>query len=144
MNLLKLSTLIWMCFLSACITDVAPTTQPLGTLSLQESPVLFVSANRGQDLVVDSLIRTGHSVTEDIRKANLVLQFQLGAKKSDSPCGVVRNVIYILLEDDTPVLQIKERGGTGTCANSIFNQMSQELARSLESQIFDSRNHLAR
>ena len=105
MNLSKLSGLICMCFLSACIADVAPTTQALGALRLQESPVLFVSANRGKELVVDSLIRTGLSVTEDFRKANLLLKVQLGAKKSNSPCGVVRNVIYILLEGDTPVLQ---------------------------------------
>jgi hypothetical protein len=72
------------------------------------------------------------------------LKVQLGAKKSNSACGAVRNVIYILLEAGTPVLQIKGRGGTGAWANSIFNQMSQELARRLESQIFDSRNHLAR
>jgi hypothetical protein len=135
MNLSKLSGLICMCFLSACIADVAPTTQALGALRLQESPVLFVSAIRGRELVVDSLIRTGLSINEDIRKANLLLKVQLGAKKSNSPCGVVRNVIYILLEGDTPVLQTKGRGGTGTCTNNIFNQMSQELARRLESRI---------
>jgi len=57
------------------------------------------------------------------------LKAQLGVKKSDIPCGVVRNVIYTLLERGSPVLQIKERGGTGTCTNNIFNQMSQGLAR---------------
>jgi hypothetical protein len=31
MNLSKLSALIWVLFLGACITDVAPTTQTLGT-----------------------------------------------------------------------------------------------------------------
>jgi hypothetical protein len=132
MNSPKLAGLIGALFLSACIADVAPTTRVLGTLNLMESPVLFVSANRDREHVVESLTHAGFAVTEEIQKANLVLEAKLGTKKSDSPCGVVRNVIYVLLEHGTPVLQLKGRGGTGWCPNNILNQMSRELAQSLD------------
>jgi hypothetical protein len=128
----KLAGLIGLLFLVACITDVAPTTRVLRPLDLKRAPVLFVSANRDRDRVVDSLTRAGLFVTQQIRQANLVLEAKLGAKKSDSPCGVVRNVIYLLRESGTPVLQIKGRGGTGWCPDNILNQISQKLARFLE------------
>jgi hypothetical protein len=128
----KLAGMIGLLCLAACITDVAPLTRVLGPLDLHEPPILFVSANRDQEHVVDSLTRAGFAVTQELRSANLVLEARLGAKKSDSPCGVVRNVIYILRERGTPILQLKGRGGTGLCPDNILDQMSQQLARPLE------------
>jgi hypothetical protein len=45
---------------------------------------------------------------------------KLGAKKSDRPCEVVRNGIYVFREGDTSIFQIKGRGGTGMCADDIL------------------------
>jgi len=128
----KLAGLIGALFLSACAADVAPTARVLGTLDLKEAPVLFVTANRDRERVAESLTDAGFSVTEEVRKANLVLEAKLGSKRGDGPCGVVRNVIYVLLERGAPVIQLKGRGGTGWCPNSILDQLSHELARSLE------------
>ncbi len=131
MNPSKLAALAGSLLLAACITEVSPTSRVLRPLRLAEPPILLVSANRDRERVVDALDRAGISTTEDLRRANLELEVKLGAKKSDSPCGVVRNVVFIVRERGTPALQIKGRGGTGACANSILQQMSQELERVL-------------
>jgi len=128
----RLAALAGPLLLAACITDVSPTSRVLRPLRLADPPVLLVSANRDRERVVDALDRAGISTTEDLRRANLELEAKLGAKKSDSPCGVVRNVVFIVRERGTPALQIKGRGGTGACANNILQQMSQELERALE------------
>jgi len=128
----RLAALAGPLLLAACITDVSPTSRVLRPLRLADPPVLLVSANRDRERVVDALDRAGISTTEDLRRANFELEAKLGAKKSDSPCGVVRNVVFIVRERGTPALQIKGRGGTGACANNILQQMSQELERALE------------
>jgi len=128
----RLAALAGPLLLAACIRDVSPTSRVLRPLRLADPPVLLVSANRDRERVVDALDRAGISTTEDLRRANLELEAKLGAKKSDSPCGVVRNVVFIVRERGTPSLQIKGRGGTGACANNILQQMSQELERALE------------
>lgn len=131
MNPSKLASLVGPVVLVACIADIAPTSRVLRPLRLAEAPVLLVSANRDRERVVDALGRAGISTSEDLRRANLELEAKLGSKKSDSPCGVVRNVVFIVRERGTPALQIKGRGGTGACANNILQQMSQELERVL-------------
>jgi len=131
----RLAALAGPLLLAACITDVSPTSRVLRPLRLADPPVLLVSANRDRERVVDALDRAGISTTEDLRRANFELEAKLGAKKSDSPCGVVRNVVFIVRERGTPALQIKGRGGTGACTNNILQQMSQELERALETAI---------
>lgn len=114
-------------------TIVNPPTGPL-----TKEPRIFVSAPREDARIAESLDRAGLRVVHETG-AQYILHVKIGVARKSQSCGTMNNVAYDLRDaaKDQEVLLIEGRGWTGACEPSIWDEMSQLLARQVTAAAFD-------
>ena len=115
-------------FSTACATRVPATVTFQQRTPFLKSKSIFVVAQHQRDLIVQTLSDAGLQPTNDPNKAEYDLTVRQGSSRGGSDCGTVRNVSYIVTAADQRLIIIKGRGGTGSCSNGIYQDMSNELA----------------
>jgi hypothetical protein len=98
---------------------------------------VFVVAARQKPRIVESLAAAGITVSTDLLAAGFMLRVTVGADQGFAGCGTRNNVKYSLRHEDVAVLDLVDKGWTGTCRPNVFDAMSQRLALSLESVTYE-------
>jgi hypothetical protein len=113
--------------LASCSTIVPATiTRPLA-VELTEETAVFLTAARQREAVKRSLESAGIRVIES-GVAPYTLRVKIGSSRGTRECGSKNNVIYSLSAYGRTVLGMKGRGWTGSCPDSMLDDMSALLA----------------
>jgi hypothetical protein len=113
--------------LTSCSTIVPATiTRPLA-VELTEETAVFLTAARQREAVKRSLESAGIRVIES-GVAPYTLRVKIGSSRGTRECGSKNNVIYSLSAYGRTVLGMKGRGWTGSCPDSMLDDMSALLA----------------
>lgn len=135
---------------AACGT-VPPTVTHQTPIAFEPDPLIYVSAQHDRERVAESLERAGLRLTTG-PDAKYVLLVDTGSQKGTRGCGKLRNVRYevrvvpepsgrgafsplALTVGDRSALEIKARGWTGSCEPSVYDEMSDFLAREFNGQL---------
>lgn len=135
----------------ACSTVPAEVThQKPGALA--PDPLIYVSAQHDRERVDESLRRAGLRLTTG-SDAEYVLLVDTSSQRSGQDCGALRNVRYqvrvvptsstrgafsplgLTVGEDRTALEIKARGWTGSCEPSVYDEMSDSLARQFNGEL---------
>jgi hypothetical protein len=105
------------------------------TLVLEGEPSIYVIAAKQKPAAVASLRRAGIVVVDDLAESSHQLRVTLGVDKSFRDCGTLNNVKYALRSEGRSILELQARGWTGECQPSVFDEMSQQLARAVRASM---------
>jgi len=93
---------------------------------------VFVVATRDKPRIVASLEAAGIRVATDLLEAGFLLRVTVGSGQGAQSCGTRHNVKYSLRLENVPVVELAEKGYTGTCTPNVFDVLSARLAEALE------------
>jgi hypothetical protein len=124
--------------LLACGTS-PPIQTTQSSLVLEAEPSFYVTAAKQKPAVVDALRRAGIVVVADLLESSHQLRVTLGVDKSFRGCGTLNNVKYTIRLQRRTLLELAGRGWTGECQPNIFDEMSLELARAIQTALTSSR-----
>jgi hypothetical protein len=117
---------------TSCSTIVPATiTRPLA-IELDEEAAVFLVAARQREAVKRSLENAGIRVIES-GVAPYTLQVKIGSSRGGRECGSKNNIVYSLSAYGRTVLGMKGRGWTGSCPDSMLDDMSTLLAEQFTS-----------
>lgn len=117
---------------TSCSTIVPATiTRPLA-IALDEEAAVFLVAARQREAVKRSLVNAGIRVIES-GIAPYTLRVKIGSSRGSRECGSKNNVVYSLSAYGRTVLGMKGRGWTGSCPDSMLDDMSTLLAEQFTS-----------
>jgi hypothetical protein len=95
---------------------------------LPEAPRVYLAPGMQRGAVLRSLERAGFSVTRDPSASRYTLDVDVGSPLRSQSCGSFANVRYVLYSRGRKLVEIAARGWTGTCEDSILDEMSRLLA----------------
>lgn len=117
---------------TGCSTIVPATiTRPLA-IALDEEAAVFLVAARQREAVKRSLENAGIRVIES-GIAPYTLRVKIGSSRGSRECGSKNNIVYSLSAYGRTVLGMKGRGWTGSCPDSMLDDMSTLLAEQFAS-----------
>ena len=92
---------------------------------------LFVVAARQKPRIVRSLAQAGFDVRPNLLEARGYLRVTVGGGQGWRTCGTRNNVKFSLKREGMPLLELVEKGWTGTCEPNVFDVMSARLMREI-------------
>ena len=94
---------------------------------------IFVVATRQKARIIESLEAVGIKVSQDLAEAGFMLRVTVGTDQGWRDCGTRNNVKYSLRREGVAVVELAEKGWTGTCTPNVFDVLSRQLAEVLAS-----------
>jgi len=118
---------VTLALLSGCTRLILPrfTFGPVEKLGISEG--VFLVANSQRDRVLESLQKSGISITNDLADARYVLNVQVGKSRAHVGCGTINQVRYSIKADGREIAATVGRGRTGQCAPNLFDAMSRKM-----------------
>lgn len=120
--------------LASCMSPEhgAKTSDPISSERLSSfdtaDRTVFVTAARQKPRIAESLTAAGFAVRTNLLDARHLLRVTIGIDHGWSGCGTRNNVRYSLRRRDVALLELSEKGWTGTCTPNVFDALSHRLA----------------
>ena len=94
---------------------------------------VFLVATRQKPRILESLGAAGIAVAPDLLDAGFMLRVTIGVDQGSQACGTRNNVKYALRRENAAVVELADKGWTGTCTPNVLDALSQRLAETLAS-----------
>jgi hypothetical protein len=106
-----------------------PYTRVIGPVPENEQRVIYVTAERERDVVLQQLEKAGFTIVSEPSESPARLDVRMGTPQARRSCGRYRNLVFNVSRGGIRVVVIKARGWTGSCEPNMLLEMSHELAR---------------